>query len=136
MQRVFADTSYWIALFNPRDELHQTAAATSRTYRHSRVVTSEMVLTEFLNSFSDHGQRLRRAAARAVEDLREASQVAIVPQTPQLFEKALRKYGEITDKSWSLTDCASFIIMEEEKLTAALTHDRPFAQAGFQTLLR
>ncbi len=23
MERVFADTGYWIALLNPRDELHQ-----------------------------------------------------------------------------------------------------------------
>jgi hypothetical protein len=42
----------------------------------------------------------------------------------------------MTDKNWSLTDCASFLIMEEERLAAALTHDRHFTQAGFQTLLR
>jgi predicted nucleic acid-binding protein len=33
----------------------------------------------------------------------------------------------MADKSWSLTDCASFLIMEEENLTAALTHDRHFS---------
>ena len=42
----------------------------------------------------------------------------------------------MADKSWSLTDCASFLIMEEEGVTDALSHDRHFAQAGFQTLLR
>ncbi len=30
MKRVFADTSYWIALFNPRDELHGRAVAAAR----------------------------------------------------------------------------------------------------------
>lgn len=43
---------------------------------------------------------------------------------------------DMADKSRSLTDRASFVIMEEERLTAALTHDRHFVQAGFQALLR
>jgi predicted nucleic acid-binding protein len=136
MERVFADTGYWIALLNPRDDLHQKASATSREYSPGQIVTSEMVLTEFLNSFSDYGPRPRRAAAKAAASLRDTPQVVIVPQTSQLFEKALKRYQDMADKSWSLTDCASFLIMEEERLTAALTHDRHFAQAGFQTLLR
>jgi predicted nucleic acid-binding protein len=136
MDRVFADTGYWIALLNPRDDLHHKASATSRNYRPNQIVTSEMVLTEFLNSFSDRGPRLRQAAARAVAALRDTSAMVIVPQTSLLFEKALAQYHDMSDKSWSLTDCASFVIMEEKRLTAALTHDRHFAQAGFQTLLR
>jgi predicted nucleic acid-binding protein len=136
MERVFADTGYWIALLNPRDDLHQKAAATSREYSPDQIVTSEMVLTEFLNSFSDYGPRPRQAAAKAVASLRNTPQVVIAPQTSQLFEKALKRYLDIADKSWSLTDCASFLIMEDECLTAALTHDRHFAQAGFQALLR
>jgi uncharacterized protein len=136
MERVFADTSYSIALLNPRDDLHEKAAASSKQYSGGQIVTSEMVLTEFLNSFSDYGPRLRDAAARAVVSLRNASQVAVSPQSSQLFEKALKRYQSMSDKSWSLTDCASFVIMEEEQLTGALTHDKHFSQAGFQALLR
>src|SRR5438105_60972 len=136
MERVFADTGYWIALLNPRDDLHQTASAISQDYSADQIVTSEMVLTEFLNSFSDYGPRLRQAAAEAVVSLRETSQIAIIPQTSRLFESALKRYHDMADKSWSLTDCASFLIMEEERLTVALTHDRHFVQAGFQPLLR
>jgi predicted nucleic acid-binding protein len=130
MERVFADTGYWIALLNPRDDLHNTASAASRSYSPDQIVTSEMVLAEFLNSFSDYGPRLRQAAARAVAPLRDASQIVIVPQTSQLFEKALKRYQEMTDKSWSLTDCASFLSMEEKRLTAALTHSRPTFRPG------
>jgi len=53
MGRVFADTSYWIALLNPRDDFHQKTSAISREYSPNEIVTSEMVFTEFLNSFSD-----------------------------------------------------------------------------------
>ena len=80
MERVFADTGYWIALLNPRDDLHQKASASSRDYPSNQIVSSELVLTEFLNSFSDYGPRLRQAAARAVVSLREASEILIVPK--------------------------------------------------------
>jgi predicted nucleic acid-binding protein len=133
MERVFADTGHRIALLATNST---KASATSWDYTSNRIVTSEMVLTEFLNSFSEYGPRLRHAAARAVASLRDTAHIAIVPQTSLLFEKALKRYQDVIDKSWSLTDCASFLFMEEERLAAALTHERHFAQAGFQTLLR
>ena len=48
MERVFADSGYWIALVNPRDNLHQKAHAVLRDLRPAQIVTTEMVLTEFL----------------------------------------------------------------------------------------
>jgi predicted nucleic acid-binding protein len=60
----------------------------------------------------------------------------VVAQTTEIFAKAPKLYEDVSDKNWSLTDCASFLIMREEGLTAALTHDRHFVQAGFQALLR
>jgi uncharacterized protein len=107
MERVFADTGYWIALLNPRDDLHKKASATSHDYNPNQIVTSEMVLAEFLNSFIDYGPSPRKAAERAVESLREFSGVIIFPQTTQLFERALRRYHDMSDKSWSLTALVS-----------------------------
>jgi predicted nucleic acid-binding protein len=93
-----------------------------------------MVLVELLNSFSD--SPFRRAVAGMVLKLRNDRNVRIVPQTAKQFESALRRYKQAADKSWSLTDCASFQVMEAEQIQAALTHDQHFAQAGFETLLR
>src|SRR5260370_22063268 len=67
--------------------------------------------------------------------LRNDRNVRIVPQTPEQFESALRRYKQAADMSWSLTDCASFQVMEAEQIQAALTHDQHFAQAGFWGLL-
>ncbi len=136
MNRAFADTSYWIALLNPRDELHETALAASRSNSFEQILTSEMVLAEFLNSFSDRGTVLRRAAVKVVEALRSNRAVVIVPQSAEQFEQSLRRYKSMADKSWSFTDCASFLVMEKEGIRAALTHDRHFMQAGFEALLR
>jgi predicted nucleic acid-binding protein len=68
--------------------------------------------------------------------LRNDRNLRIVPQTSEQFESAVRRYRQAADRSWSLTDCASFQVMEAEQIQAALTHDQHFAQAGFEMLLR
>jgi len=37
---------------------------------------------------------------------------------------------QAADKSWSLTYCASFQVMEAEQIQAALTHDQHFCASG------
>jgi predicted nucleic acid-binding protein len=134
MKQIFADTSYWIGLVNPRDQIHQKVIKITQQLFSVRLVTTEMVLGELLNSFSD--SPFRRTVAGMVLKLRNDRNLRIVPQTSEQFESALRRYKQSADKSWSLTDCASFQVMEAEQIQAALTHDQHFAQAGFETLLR
>jgi uncharacterized protein len=136
MRRVFADTSYWTALLSPRDELHQKAIAISERLGTVEIVTSEMVLVEVLNSFSKAGPPLRTLATSLVHALSANRFAKVVPQTPEIFEKALQRYKRAMDKSWSLTDCASFEIMEAEHVQAAITYDKHFVQAGYEALLR
>jgi uncharacterized protein len=136
MNRLFADTGYWIALLSPHDELHSRALTLAQSCSDDQIVTTEMVLTELLNGFSDRGPRLRAAASKAVNALRSNPTVTVIPQTSEQFQRALTRYEERVDKDWSLTGCASFVTMEAERIGAALTHDQHFAQAGFQALLR
>lgn len=37
---------------------------------------------------------------------------------------------------WSLTDCISFVVMEDAGVQQALTGDQHFEQAGFTALLK
>jgi predicted nucleic acid-binding protein len=136
MRTVFADASYWIALLNAEDALHERAKSVSYSVDPRRIVTSEMVLTELLNDLGGKGWRLRLAAVALVQDLRRDSSVSIILQTTDRFGEALSLYAQRSDKAWGLTDCSSFQIMTERGLTQALTHDRHFVQAGFQALLR
>jgi predicted nucleic acid-binding protein len=39
------------------------------------------------------------------------------------------------DKAWTVTDCASFILMEEMGIVEAVTSDQHFKQAGFVQLI-
>ena len=49
MNRVFVDTAYWIARTNPKDRRHYAARRASRGLGKVRLVTTEEVLSEWLN---------------------------------------------------------------------------------------
>jgi predicted nucleic acid-binding protein len=51
------------------------------------------------------------------------------------FAQTLRFFNKHEDKDWSFTDCFSFLLMKEQKITQALTKDEHFRQAGFRPLL-
>jgi len=136
MRVVFADAGYWIALLNPRDSLHSKAIAISKTLKECRIVTSEMVLAEFMDGLGKEGNKLRAAAAQTVEALQANANVSVIPQTSMQFRAALERYRYREDKMCGLTDCASFLIMEEHRIQEALAHDHDFEQAGFKALLK
>ena len=95
-----------------------------------------MVLVELLAFYADKGANLRQAAAEVVLRLGGDPNAVVIPQTSIQFREALSFYRQHKDKEWSLTDCASFLIMREAGLTDALSHDHHFEQAGFKALLR
>jgi uncharacterized protein len=45
------------------------------------------------------------------------------------------RYRNRKDKAWGLTDCISFVVMQDQNLTVALTADRHSVQADFRALL-
>ncbi len=136
MSALFADAGYWIALWNPRDALHQKALTIADGLGASAVVTTQLVLTEALDAMAGMGEFRRRFAAQMVQALEDNPDVEIIPQTDSQFRAALQRYASRSDQRWSLTDCASFLVMEERDLTQALAYDRDFEQAGFVALLR
>lgn len=136
MAALFADSGYWIALIDRRAQLHSRALAVSARLNDSAIVTTQMALVETLASQAGSGEHARLAATRLVERLVRSPRVEIVPQTDAQFQAAFERYAARPDQPWSLTDCASFIVMEERGVSEALAYDRDFEQAGFTALLR
>jgi hypothetical protein len=64
------------------------------------------------------------------------SRERLFPVDTPLLQRALLLYRARPDKTWSLTDCLSFVVMQDRELTEALTTDGHFTQAGFRALLR
>ena len=135
MRRLFADTGYWIALTFPRDALHASAVAQAANAKSIPIVTTEMVRTEYLDGAAELGPHIRQRAHLFVTDLRKLAQVQIIPQSAELFQRAMDLYAARPDKEWTLTDCSSFVICQDLEIVEALAHDHHFSQAGFILLL-
>lgn len=131
MTTIFADAFFYLALLNHEDNAHEQAIAISRT-RKGRVVTTAWVLTEVADALCS--PRNRSTFAVLIGALREDSLSEIIPPDPDLFNRGIDLYSRRPDKAWSLTDCISFVVMEERGLVEALTGDRHFEQAGFRAV--
>ena len=143
MNVVFADAGYFIANLDGRDPLHERARTVAAGLELFGTVTTQMVIAEVLNYASRGGDYLRSLAVQMVRNLQARPDVQVVPQgglvvpqTDAQFSAAVERYGARPDQTWSLTDCASFLVMEERNITEALAYDRDFEQAGFTALLR
>ena len=135
MSHVYADTVYWIALANPRDQWHAVAVRAGRTLRGATIITSEEVLDEFLAHFSGEGRTMREGAARYAGRVLSNPGIIVRPQTHQSFLDGFNLYQARPDKAYSLTDCISMEAMRQEGITEILTHDNHFTQEGFTILL-
>lgn len=132
MKAVFADTFYFLALLNERDAAHKRAVAVSRRAGLT-LVTTEFVLLELADALCQPGQRTEVLALWKVVETEPAFR--LVPVTTELIQRGQELYRERPDKNWPLTDCISFVVMQDHELTEALTADRHFEQAGFKALL-
>jgi predicted nucleic acid-binding protein len=96
------------------------------------VVTTTWILLEV-------GDALRQGRDRAVfsallKDIADDPDTTVVPADQSAFDKALELFHSRPDKEWSLTDCTSFVTMQQNGLTEALTADHHFEQAGFAAI--
>lgn len=132
MKPVFADTSFYIALVSPCDVHHPDALAYMRNHR-GRVTTTDYVLIEVGNWLSRTDDRPSFVAL--MRQLETDPELTVVPGSRELFEQGYELYKARADKAWSLTDCISFVVMEQMGLSESLTADRHFGQAGFTVLL-
>ena len=132
---IFLDTAYVNALVNTRDQWHDAAVQWQRKLAadRRRLVTTEFVLVEIADGLA--AVRFRIQAVQVIATLQASSLVEIIPASSRLFTAALELYRSRSDKDWGLTDCASFVIMDEHGLSEALTADNHFRQAGFRILL-
>ena len=133
-RRFFLDTAYVLALLNQNDKYHKKAKAIlPKTRIADEVCITETVIIEIGNSLARYN---RSVAIAFIESLYTTYNVNVIPVDSELLGQAIDFYHKRKDKEWGLTDCISFIVMENQDLTKALTSDEHFIQAGFRALLR
>lgn len=131
--KVFMDTLFVIALINQRDTYHAKASELADVYDGKPLLTTDVVLLEIGNALA---RNFKRQAIEVIDNFLTSSEVEIVRLSPQLFEQAYLLYKQYQDKEWGLLDCVSFVVMRQAGISAALTFDQHFTQAGFRALMR
>jgi hypothetical protein len=129
----FIDTYYLLALVNSRDKDHEKAVRHSQG-RVGGLITTTWVMVEFADALSAIDSRMR--AAQFIRGFLNQPFVEVVPPNELQFQLGLNIYENRQDKEWSLTDCLSFLVMQERGVMDALTADHHFEQAGFRALMR
>jgi len=134
--KVFLDTAFVLALASPSDQYHEKAKELSRQIKKEGIalLTTRAILIEIGDAMA--GQRRRKAGTVMLESLENDDNLEIFPSNEELYSKAFDLFASRSDQEWGMTDCISFVVMRDEKITEALTTDSHFEQAGFVALMR
>jgi predicted nucleic acid-binding protein len=129
------DTSFIIALENRDDPFHARAKGLDRELSREDAVV--YVHWGVLLEIGDGYARLNRRekGSQLLDKIHQEEGYRVVPLTEDLIQLAMALYRSRHDKEWGLTDCLSFVLMEREGITQALSADVHFRQAGFDAVL-
>jgi predicted nucleic acid-binding protein len=134
MKALFIDTAGWMACADSADPAHARccAARDGALEAGQTLVTTDFVVDETLTLLRF---RLGLAAVEAWwQQVDRSPRLRWERIDSERFEKARQLFFEYGDKNFSFTDCTSFVIMREVRLTHAMTTDRHFRQMGFQVV--
>ena len=134
MKQVFADTSYWVAYLWLEDQWREAALEASEKIAGVEIVTTESVLIEVLNYFSEFRADIKNKIAVAVEEILQDDETLVLHHRHEDFLNALELYKSRLDKGYSLTDCISMNAMRDFTVNEILTNDTHFQQEGFTKL--
>ena len=133
MNAYFIDTSFLLAITLSRDTHHKRAIHLFESLS-GLYVTTDYVLVEAADGLSS--QPLRHLVTPLLDEIAGEPTITVIAASRSLRDEGLRLFSARPDKEWSLTDCISFVVMQDRGLTDALTADHHFEQAGFRALLR
>jgi uncharacterized protein len=132
---VFADASFFFALAAKRDVAHPSAVGQfgALLRKRRRVITTDYVIDEALTLTKARTNAIVAVALLDRIDRSEAIEVEMV--NVGRFDLAKAFFRRHADHDYSFTDCTSFVVMRELKISDALTTDGHFVEAGFRPLL-
>jgi len=135
-RKVFVDTSAWLALVNKSDAAHQKARKVRDALLkdHIQFIVTNYVMVEIANALCRVPHR--ETAVKLINFIEMTENIQIVEIDKEIYKEAWRVYSTYMDKDWSLTDCTSFEVMKERRITEAFTTDKHFEQAGFDILMK
>ncbi|MBM4332442.1 MAG: type II toxin-antitoxin system VapC family toxin [Deltaproteobacteria bacterium] len=132
---IFIDTSGFYALLVRGDDQHARATEILREAAgdRRRFVTTDYVLDETATLLLARGYA--GVIANLFDRVLESGACRVTWMDADYFRKTRQFFLKNLERSWSFTDCFSFIVMKELRLRDALSKDSHFKPAGFTPLL-
>lgn len=127
------DTSGLLCYVHQNEPQHQEAvqllSGNNKKFLTHSYVLAELIALALIRRFP------RPALLAFVMDLLDNPDIEIVWVDEPLHREALKLLMERQDKTYSLCDAVSFVLMRHRGMKEALTTDRHFEQEGFVKLL-
>lgn len=136
MKKVFVDTLYWLAIVRPNDQWKEPARRARSSLGNVVMVSTDEVLSEFLNHLSGGGEKMRTQAVKMIKSIINDPNIKVIPQSRDSFLQGIELYGQRVDKTYSLIDCISMNVMKKEAINEILTNDKHFEQEGYVVLIK
>ncbi len=132
---ILVDSSAWYALADNRERRNEDAVKLFGRVTEGefgRILTTDYVLDE---TYTLLRMRLGIGPVRSLRGLLTgSSNLQMLRVSERDFDHAVELMLAHEDKRWSLTDCTSFVLMQELEIGRAFTFDHNFSEAGFQVL--
>ncbi len=129
---MFVDTSGLLCLHYQSEPSHKQACD---LYRKTKIrLVHNYILAEYV-ALANARRFPRLATLTFVADLLENPDIETVWVDELLHREAVELLIARQDKSYSLCDAVSFVLMVQRGITEAITTDRHFEQEGFRRLL-
>lgn len=132
MQKVFIDTGFWLALFNKKDINHKKSLEVWRTEKNEYYI-SDFILFETL-TFLNCSVKNHRLASEFLAYIETTNEIQMFTITEKVKERAIQVFKTYSDKSFSFTDCSSFVVMDLNTIKYAYTFDDHFKQMGYSII--
>ena len=127
---VFLDTGYLVDLEDADDDNHRMAREHfDGLGRIPTLTTTSYVLDEVVTFFNVRGHHAK--VVEVGERLLGSPSVGMVHVGENLLRRGFGLLRDRPDKDYSLTDCVSFVLMRERRITVVFAFDRHFEQEGF-----
>ena len=132
---IFIDTGAFFASKVKNDVNYPSAVKIERQIKagkYGKMITTNYILDEFFTLL-----RARVSYEETIqigETIRRSPNIRIIWILEALEETSWEFFKEHRDKTYSFTDCTSFVVMRSLGMNLAFSYDSHFEQAGFQII--
>lgn len=133
-EKVFIDSGFWIALLDQKDQNHLIAETSLHPLlKDYSIVLSDFIIFETLTYLNCSIKR--HDLALSFLNKTESQGISVLIVDEMVKTEGIKWFKKYSDKYLSITDCTSFVLMEENQIRLYAGFDGHFRQMGFLDII-